>query len=244
MTVIGLLHPGEMGAAVGAAARLNGARVMWASEGRGDATRARARDAGLADAGSIARLVADSDLIFSICPPGAAIEVGREVAGLGFRGVYVDANAISPDTTVAVGDIVSAAGAQFVQTQYCFDVPMFRTFMQKARDLGHTEKVYILCGVGPLASAKTAKWIRSNVPGIHIPEEIIQRLEGAQDHQEQQAISQACVQLRVAEEPSDDAKIEWALIGARGRFSHARASALPRSRALSASAACSRAMRK
>ena len=58
-----------------------------------------------------------------------------------------------------------AAGAQFVQTQYCFDVPMFRTFMDRARDLGFTEKVFILCGVGPLASAKTAKWIRSNVPG-------------------------------------------------------------------------------
>ncbi|TGV68299.1 methylenetetrahydrofolate reductase, partial [Mesorhizobium sp. M00.F.Ca.ET.158.01.1.1] len=66
-----------------------------------------------------------------------------------------------------------AAGAQFVQTQYCFDVPMFKTFMQKARDLGHTEKVFILCGVGPLASAKTAKWIRSNVPGIHIPDAVI-----------------------------------------------------------------------
>ena len=74
-----------------------------------------------------------------------------------------------------------AAGAQFVQSQYCFDVPMFRTFMQKARDLGHTENVFVLCGVGPLASAKTAKWIRSNVPGIHIPDAIIKRLEGAQD---------------------------------------------------------------
>jgi 5,10-methylenetetrahydrofolate reductase len=74
-----------------------------------------------------------------------------------------------------------AAGAQFVQSQYCFDVPMFKAFMQKARDLGHTEKVFILCGVGPLASAKTAKWIRSNVPGIHIPDAIIKRLEGAQD---------------------------------------------------------------
>lgn len=73
------------------------------------------------------------------------------------------------------------AGAQFVQSQYCFDVPMFRTFMQKARDLGFTEKVFILCGVGPLASAKTAKWMRSNVPGVHIPDNIIQRLEGAQD---------------------------------------------------------------
>lgn len=73
------------------------------------------------------------------------------------------------------------AGAQFVQSQYCFDVPMFRTFMDRARDLGFTEKVFILCGVGPLASAKTAKWMRSNVPGVHIPDHIIQRLEGAQD---------------------------------------------------------------
>ena len=74
-----------------------------------------------------------------------------------------------------------AAGAQFVQSQYCFDVPMFREFMQQARDLGLTEKLFILCGVGPLASAKTAKWIRSNVPGIHIPDAVIKRLEGAQD---------------------------------------------------------------
>ena len=74
-----------------------------------------------------------------------------------------------------------AAGAQFIQTQYCFDVPMFRTFMQRAVDLGHTEKVFMLCGVGPLASAKTANWIRSNVPGIHIPDAIIKRLAGAQD---------------------------------------------------------------
>jgi 5,10-methylenetetrahydrofolate reductase len=74
-----------------------------------------------------------------------------------------------------------AAGAQFVQTQYCFDVPMLRSFMQKAWDLGLLEKVFVLVGVGPLASAKTAKWIRSNVPGIHIPDTVIQRLEGAQD---------------------------------------------------------------
>ncbi len=74
-----------------------------------------------------------------------------------------------------------AAGAQFVQSQYCFDVPMFRAFMQKATDLGLTEKVFVLVGVGPLASAKTAKWIRSNVPGIHIPDAVIRRLEGAQD---------------------------------------------------------------
>ncbi|WP_274628496.1 methylenetetrahydrofolate reductase [Arvimicrobium flavum] len=74
-----------------------------------------------------------------------------------------------------------AAGAQFVQSQYCFDVPMFRSFMERVRDLGFHEQVFILCGVGPLASAKTARWIRSNVPGIHIPDSIITRLEGAAD---------------------------------------------------------------
>lgn len=74
-----------------------------------------------------------------------------------------------------------AAGAQFVQTQYCFDVPAFRAFMAKARDLGLMEKIFVLCGVGPLASAKTARWIRSNVPGVHIPDHVIARLEGAAD---------------------------------------------------------------
>jgi len=113
-TVIGLLHPGEMGAAVGAAARQNGARVIWASSGRGDATRRRAGDAGLEDVGTVERLVAESRLILSICPPAAAVDVGREVAALGYRGVYVDGNAVAPDTTEAVGDIVSGGGAQFV----------------------------------------------------------------------------------------------------------------------------------
>ena len=113
-TVIGLLHPGEMGAAVGAAARLNGARVVWVSAGRGDATRARAAAAGLEDVGSLERLVAESGLILSVCPPAAAADVAREVAGLGFRGAYVDANAVAPDTTLRVGEIVAGSGAAFV----------------------------------------------------------------------------------------------------------------------------------
>ena len=72
-----------------------------------------------------------------------------------------------------------------MQSQYCFDVPMFRTYMGRVRDLGLTEKCFVLCGVGPLASAKTARWIRSNVPGIHIPDAIIKRLEGAQDQKKE-----------------------------------------------------------
>ncbi len=78
-----------------------------------------------------------------------------------------------------------AAGAQFVQGQYCFDVPMFREYMKRVNDMGLTEDCYVLCGVGPLASAKTARWIRSNVAGIHIPDNVIERLEGAANQKEE-----------------------------------------------------------
>ncbi|MFI0397539.1 MAG: methylenetetrahydrofolate reductase [Thiolinea sp.] len=86
-----------------------------------------------------------------------------------------------------------AAGAQFVQTQYCFDIAMFKTYMQKVRDLGLHEQVFILLGVGPLASAKTAEWIRSNVAGVHIPDSIINRLKGAQN-QKQEGIN-ICIDM-------------------------------------------------
>jgi methylenetetrahydrofolate reductase (NADPH) len=74
-----------------------------------------------------------------------------------------------------------AAGAQFVQTQYCFDIGMLRDFMQRVRDAGLHKEVFIIVGVGPLASAKAARWIRTNVPGIHIPDRIVERLDGARD---------------------------------------------------------------
>ena len=86
-----------------------------------------------------------------------------------------------------------AAGAQFVQSQYCFDVPMFREYMKRVRDLGLHDDCYILCGVGPLASAKTARWIRSNVPGIHIPDAVIARLEGAADQKREG--KQLCIDI-------------------------------------------------
>jgi methylenetetrahydrofolate reductase (NADPH) len=72
-----------------------------------------------------------------------------------------------------------AAGAQFIQTQYCYDVPVLRTFMQRIEDLGLLGKVFILVGVGPLRAAKTAEWMRANVPGLHIPDAIIKRLVDA-----------------------------------------------------------------
>jgi 5,10-methylenetetrahydrofolate reductase len=70
-----------------------------------------------------------------------------------------------------------AAGAQFVQTQYCFDLPLMERFMSRVRDLGLDRRCFILAGVGPLASAKAARWMRAHVPGIHIPDAVIERIE-------------------------------------------------------------------
>ena len=93
---VGLLHPGEMGAAVGAALEAGGAHVLWAAEGRSDATRARAEAAGLTDVGTLARLVERSETIVSVCPPHAALDLARAVSACGFTGAYVDVNAVAP----------------------------------------------------------------------------------------------------------------------------------------------------
>jgi 3-hydroxyisobutyrate dehydrogenase-like beta-hydroxyacid dehydrogenase len=99
--VVGLLHPGEMGAAIGAVLRQRGIEVLWASDGRSGATAARARTAGLIDAGTVTDLARRSDVVLSVCPPHAAAHVAVAVGD--FRGVFVDANAISPATTRRIG---------------------------------------------------------------------------------------------------------------------------------------------
>jgi 3-hydroxyisobutyrate dehydrogenase-like beta-hydroxyacid dehydrogenase len=100
--VIGLLHPGEMGSAVGATLRQSGCRVLWASEGRSGVTADRAEAAGLESAGSARELARRCDVILSICPPHAAREVAASVGD--FDGIYVDANAISPATSRDIGE--------------------------------------------------------------------------------------------------------------------------------------------
>ncbi len=75
------------------------------------------------------------------------------------------------------------AGAQFIQTQYCYDVPRLKVFMARADDLGLLTRAFILVGVGPLRSAKAAEWMRTHVPGVHIPDEIVRRVTGAQDQE-------------------------------------------------------------
>ena len=85
------------------------------------------------------------------------------------------------------------AGAQFVQTQYCYNISMLEHYMTVVRDLGLDKKCFILVGVGPLASARTANWMRNNVPGVHIPDSIIERLEGAKKQQAEG--KKICVEL-------------------------------------------------
>jgi 3-hydroxyisobutyrate dehydrogenase-like beta-hydroxyacid dehydrogenase len=109
---IGLLHPGEMGAAVGQCLVGAGHPVLWWPEGRSAATAARAGAAGLTAVDSLAGLVRRADVIVSVCPPHAALGVARQVAG--FAGLYVDANAISPATAREVAAIVEAGGAAYV----------------------------------------------------------------------------------------------------------------------------------
>jgi hypothetical protein len=95
-----------MGAAIGAALQHAGHEVLWASAGRSDATRSRA--ATFTDATTVADLAARSDVIFSVMPPHAALDLARSLPP--FDGIYVDANAIAPATAAQVG----ASVARFV----------------------------------------------------------------------------------------------------------------------------------
>jgi 3-hydroxyisobutyrate dehydrogenase-like beta-hydroxyacid dehydrogenase len=110
--VIGLLYPGEMGAAVARCLTGSGHTVLWASEGRGPQTAARARAAGLKDAGTAAEVADRADIIFSICPPHAALDVAWAVQGFG--GLFIDANAISPATAREVALMVEEGGATYI----------------------------------------------------------------------------------------------------------------------------------
>ena len=87
------------------------------------------------------------------------------------------------------------AGAEFIQTQYCFDVPRLRQFMAKVMDKGLDERVFILAGVGPLRSLKSALWIRDHIPGVVIPESIEERLRGVPSDKQQEEGLRICVEI-------------------------------------------------
>jgi len=111
---VGLLHPGEMGISVGASIRNSGREVYWVSEGRSRKTGERASSQDLRDAGTLQQLCDTCSAIFSVCPPHAAEDVASQVASCSFAGLYVDANAISPQRSISTGKTMESAGISYV----------------------------------------------------------------------------------------------------------------------------------
>ena len=111
---VGILHPGAMGVSIAASAKNTGYTVYWASEGRSPQTHERANKINLLDMHSIAKLCDECSVIFSVCPPHAAEDVAKEVIGHGFRGINLDANAISPQRAIRIEREMSDAGVEFV----------------------------------------------------------------------------------------------------------------------------------
>jgi 3-hydroxyisobutyrate dehydrogenase-like beta-hydroxyacid dehydrogenase len=114
MKRIGILYPGEMGISIAAAAINTGHQVYWSSEGRSDKTQERAEKYGLIEINSLSPFCRTCEVIISICPPAAAEEVARSVSEAGFRGLYVDANAISPQRAMKIGEMLEATGIDIV----------------------------------------------------------------------------------------------------------------------------------
>ena len=163
---IAILHPGEMGAAIGAGLVARGHRVVWASAGRGAATRKRAERCGLDDVETLARAAQAADIVFSVCPPHAAMDLARAVAACGYAGVYVDANAVSAETTRAVGRVVEAAGASYVDAGIIGPPPIagasVRLYLcgSRARDIAALFEGHIMHAIaleGPVGAASALK---------------------------------------------------------------------------------------
>lgn len=111
---IGLLYPGEMGVSVGASAMSGGHRIHWSTEGRSPATHQRAERAGFLPEKQLHALSRRVELILSVCPPHAAESVLGAVIETGFSGIFVDANAISPQRSQRMGETASARGIDYV----------------------------------------------------------------------------------------------------------------------------------
>lgn len=114
MSKIGILHPGDMGISIAASAINNGYQVYWLSQNRSDRTRARAEKYDLIEIESLPQFCQTCEMIISICPPHAAEEVAQSVIEAGFAGLYLDANAISPQRAIKIGQIMKVSNIQFV----------------------------------------------------------------------------------------------------------------------------------
>jgi len=107
------------------------------------------------------------------------------------------------------------AGVDFIQTQCIYNMQKFRDWIKQANDMGLTEKVYILAGVTPMKSVGMAKYMKSRVPGMDVPDEIINRLQDAgKGKVAEEGIKIACEQIEEFKEMKGVAgvhlmAIEW-----------------------------------
>jgi 3-hydroxyisobutyrate dehydrogenase-like beta-hydroxyacid dehydrogenase len=114
MSKIGILHPGEMGISIAASAINSGHQIYWMSHRRSDKTRARAEKHNLIEIVLLSRFCRTCETIISVCPPHAAENVAKSVMDAGFRGLYLDANAISPQHAIKIGHLLQEKDIQFV----------------------------------------------------------------------------------------------------------------------------------
>lgn len=155
MTRVGLLFPGEMGALVGSAVQ---GEVLWASEGRSEATRGRAE--AFTDVGTVRELVAASDVVLSLCPPAIAEDVAGEVAAEGFEGIYVEANAIAPARVERIagylrcvdGSVIGRTGVNLYLSGGAADVAEIAGLFGK----GEVKAIPLEGGVGAASALKMA----------------------------------------------------------------------------------------
>ena len=114
---VGLLSPGDMGHSVGAVLHDNGLEVLTWLEGRSARTRALAAEAGIKDTRSLEELVRSADALLCILVPSEAVGVARQVAdairATGADLLYVDCNAVAPQTARTIGDVITAAGGRY-----------------------------------------------------------------------------------------------------------------------------------
>lgn len=221
MTTIGVLHPGAMGAAVGAALVAAGHDVIWVSAGRSQESRQRAQDAGLRDVGDIGALAAGSELVLSICPPDAALDTAHSVSGL--RGTYLDANAISPTTSLRVGEII---GDRYVDGGIVGPPPMHagttRLYLSGERAdwvaehfVGTPLEPRVITGAGPTAASALkmvyAAWTKGTAALLLAVEQTASALGVADTLHDEWAISQAGLseRLRAAQRSAEAKGWRW-----------------------------------
>ena len=138
-----------------------------------------------------------------------AVSLLRIARGMCDRGVYASgrklerapslligatANPFAPPYTDRILNLEKKvdAGAQFIQTQFCFDLPLLESFMREVRQHELHKRCKIIVGVGTLGNAKALRWMATHVPGVHVPESLLARIAAAADQKAE--AKRACIE--------------------------------------------------